>query len=288
MLKGLWCQALVPGVASCKLQHLAPGRGEIMIRGIYSSAMGMNVQSARLETVSNNLANVSTPGFKKDHVLVQSFPHLIQLSTRRPDSLPGAWQREVLGVTGAGAAVSQVVTNFSQGSLRETGNPANLALTGSGYFVLTDPENEDAIFYSRNGSFQVDSEGYLVNDHGYRLMGDGGPVQLEEDPVNFTVDESGNITENGTVSNTIYVVDFENPSNLQREGRDFYRAGEQEPQPVETPALVQRYLEGANVDLVEETVNLTTASRAYETGQKIIQAQDGMLGMAINSVGKLR
>jgi len=260
----------------------------MMIRGIYSSAMGMNVQSARLETVSNNLANVSTPGFKKDHVLVESFPRLIQLSSRRSDTVPGALQREVLGVTGEGAAVSQVVTNFSQGMLRETGNPANLALTGSGYFVLTDPDNEDAVFYTRNGSFQVDSEGYLVNDHGYRVMGDGGPVQLEEDPVSFSIDERGNITENGSVSNTIYVVNFESPASLQREGRDFYLAGEQEPQPMEIPALVQRYLEGANVDPVEETINLTTASRAYETGQKIIQAQDGMLDMAINRVGKLR
>ena len=260
----------------------------MMIRGIYSSAMGMNVQSARLENVSNNLANVSTPGFKKEHVLVESFPRLLQLSSRRPDNAGGALPREVLGITGAGAAVSQVVTDFSQGVPRETGNTADLALKGLGYFVLTDPENEDAVFYTRNGSFQVDNEGYLVNVHGFRVMGGGGPVRLEEDPVNFFIDESGNVMENGTANNTINVVDFANPADLQRVGHDFYRAGEQESQPVETPNLVQRNLEGANVDLVEETVNLVTASRAYETGQKIIQAQDGMLDMAINRVGKLR
>ncbi len=259
-----------------------------MIRGIYSSAMGMNVQSARLETVSNNLANISTPGFKKDHVLAEFFPRLLQLSARSLDTATGAASREVLGVSGEGAAISQVVTDFSQGTLRETGNPANLALTGAGYFVLTDPENEAAVFYTRNGSFRVDGEGYLVNDQGFRVMGQGGPVQLEEDPVNFSIDKTGNITENGAVSNTIYVVDFADPTGLQREGQDFYRSGEQEAQPVETPAMVQRYLEGANVDPVEESVNLVTASRAYETGQKIIQAQDGMLDMAINRVGRLR
>lgn len=259
-----------------------------MIRGIYSSAMGMNVQSARLETVSNNLANVSTPGFKKDQVLAEFFPRLLQLSSRRLDVAAGTAPREVLGVTGEGAAISQVVTDYSQGAPRKTDDPANLALQGPGYFVLTDPENEDAAYYTRNGSFQVDSEGYLVNDQGFRVMGQGGPVQLEEDPVNFVIDETGNITENGAVSNTIDVVDFADSAVLQREGHDLYQAGEQEAQPVENPAVLQRYLEASNVDLTEETVNLITASRAYETGQKIIQTQDGMLDMAINRVGRLR
>ncbi|MCG8403221.1 MAG: flagellar basal-body rod protein FlgF [Firmicutes bacterium] len=253
-----------------------------MIRGIYTSALGMNVQAARLDSVSNNLANVSVPGYKKDRVLVESFPQLIQLSARR-----GSFRREVLGETNAGAAVQQVVTDHSRGMLKETGNPADLALGGPGYFVLAHPQDEDALYYSRNGSFNVDGEGYLVNQNGYRVMSDGGPVQITE-AENFMVDENGNITENGVATGNIYIVDFPAPDNLERVGHDLYRAAEEEPQQLENPGLLQRFLESANVDPVEETVNMITASRAYETGQKLVQAQDGMLDLAINKVGLLR
>ena len=258
-----------------------------MIRGIYTSAMGMNVQSARLDAVSNNLANVSTPGYKKNRVLAGSFPSLIQLSAPKPGIIPGIPGQEVLGITGQGAAIKQVVTDYAQGVLRETGNPADLALKGPGFFMLTDPQNETNVYYTRNGSFHVDEKGYLVSGQGYRVMGAGGPVQLV-DPDNFSVDDKGIITENGTVTGTIYIVNFADPDNLQREGGDLYLAGDQQPQQVQEPVLTQRYLEGANVDLVEETVNMTTAARAYETGQKIIQAQDGMLDLSVNKVGVLR
>jgi len=259
-----------------------------MIRGIYTSAMGMNVQSARLETVSNNLANISVPGYKKDRVLVESFPRLIQLSARLPGGFPGATRREVIGTTCAGVAVREVVTDYTQGILKETGNLTDLALSGPGYFVLSDPENEDAVYYSRNGSFSVDSDGYLVNNNGYRVMGDSGPVQIQ-DAEKFTVDENGNISENGEIIGNIYIVNFENPGNLKRIGHDLFQASEEdEPQPVENPGLLQRFLEGANVDPVEETVNMISAARAYETGQKIVQAQDAMLDLSINKVGILR
>lgn len=258
-----------------------------MIRGIYSSAMGMNVQAARLDAVSNNLANISVPGYKKDRVLVESFPRLIQLSARRPSGLPGTSRRDVLGVTNGGAAVQQVVTDYSPGILKETGNPTDLALGGAGYFVLSDPQNEDTVYYTRNGSFNVDSEGYLSNDSGYRLMSDSGPVQIE-DAEKFTVDENGNTKENGVITGNIFIVNFENSGLFERVGHNLYRAGDEEPQQLENPGLLQRFLEGANVDPVEETVNMVAASRAYETGQKIVQAQDGMLDLAINKVGLLK
>ncbi len=259
-----------------------------MIRGIYTGAMGMNVQSARLDTVSNNLANISVPGYKKDRVVMESFPRLIQLSARLPGELPGVTRRKVIGTTSAGVAVRQVVTDYTPGILKETGNLTDFALSGPGFFVLSDPENDDAVYYTRNGSFSVDSDGYLVNANGYRVMGDRGPVQIE-DAEKFTVDENGNISENGEVTGNIFIVSFENPENLQRVGHDLFQAtGEDEPQPVENPGLLQRFLEGANVDPVEETVNMISAARAYETGQKIVQAQDAMLDLAINKVGILR
>lgn len=255
-----------------------------MIRGIYTSIMGMNVQSARLDAVSNNLANVSTPGYKKDRVLVESFPRLIQLSAQKQGAMQS---REILGETSQGAAVRQVVTDFSPGVLHETGNPADLALQGPGYFVLSDPMDEANLYYTRNGSFQVDEQGFLVNDNGLCVMSDIGPVQLTA-PEDFSVDESGNITENGEITAVLRVVDFAQPENLQREGHDLFLAGEQEPEEVRQPNLAQRFLEGANVDPADEMANMITASRAYETGQKVVQAQDGMLDLAINRVGRTR
>jgi flagellar basal-body rod protein FlgG len=256
-----------------------------MIRGIYSSAAGMNLQIARMDAVSNNLANAGVPGYKKDRIMAESFPKLIQLGNKR--AVPGGLSGAVIGETNQGAAIKQVVTDFSPGMLRETGNDTDFALSGPGFFTLSDPDSGDELYYTRNGNFKLDEEGYLVNGDGYRVMGTGGPIQITENK-SFVVDEKGNVTVDGEVSDTLAVAAFDDLNTLERAGNGLFRAPGQEPQAVENPGVMQRYLEGANVDPLEETVNMISAVRAYETGQKIIQAQDGLLDLAINKVGTVR
>lgn len=257
-----------------------------MIRGIYSIASGMNVQIARIDAASNNLANISTPGFKKDRVITGPFPRLIQLSTGQSGAVPGNSRSEALGVTCQGAAVQQVVTDLSPGMLRETGNSTDLALKEPGFFTLADSLDEDTLYYTRNGKFKLDREGYLINDSGYRLMGEDGPVQITGDE-QITVEGDGSIIADGQVMAKLSVASFNNPDALERRGSLYLPRG-QEPEQLENPGIIQGFLEGSNVDPVEETVNMISAARAYETGQKIIQAQDSILGLAINKIGLLK
>jgi flagellar basal-body rod protein FlgG len=258
-----------------------------MIRGIYTTALGMNVQIARLDTLSNNLANINTPGFKKDRVLAEPFMNLLQLSIRQTGIASTNNGRFPLGGTNLGAVVKQVATDFSPGPLRETGNNTDFALSRPGFFVLVDPENEDDIYYTRSGNFHLDEEGFLVSDGGYRVVGENGPLQIS-DSERFTVDGKGNITENENVTGKFYIVTFNNPGSLERIGSNLYRAREQEPEQVADPGLMQRFLESANVEPVEEMMYMINVARAYETGQKIIQSQDGMLDLVINKVGVVR
>lgn len=258
-----------------------------MIRGIYSTAAGMNLQMLRIDTTSNNLANISVPGFKKDQVLAVPFPSLIQLSARQEGLLPGMSGRSVLGVSNQGVAVQQVVKDFKPGTISETGIPTDFALTGDGFFTVADPNDESNLYYTRNGNFKLDQEGYLITGDGYRVMGEGGPIQINAID-KTSIDEFGVITEDGNVLDSFSIATFSDRSMLERVGGNLYQANAADPEVADNPGLVQRSLESANVDPVQETVDLVSAARAYETGQKIIQAQDSMLGLAISKVGVVR
>lgn len=251
-----------------------------MIRGIYASAAGMDLQIARMDAVSNNLANASVPGYKKDAIVAEPFPRLIQLGNKHAGATG-----TVIGVTNQGAAVARVVTDFAPGVPRETGNDTDLALTGPGFFTLSGPNGE--LLYTRNGSFKLDEEGYLVNGDGYRVMGTSGPVRIPEN-TSFVVDENGSVTVDGNVVGTLAIAGFDDLNGLVRAGNGLFRAPGLQPRAVTGPGIMQGYLEAANVDPLQETVDMISAVRAYETGQKIIQAQDGLLDLAINKVGAVR
>lgn len=258
-----------------------------MIRGIYATMAGMNVQISRTENASYNLSNASLPGFKKDRIIVKPFKDLVQLSARQLNNTPLLPSRSALGETNHGAAVDQVYTDLSNGQINTTNNNTDFALQREGFFTLTDPDNEENIYYTRNGNFSVDHEGYLVNSSGFRVMGENGAITVNDED-SFWVDNSGNVMEGDIVVNTFEVVTFDNPNNLQRLGNTLFQAQNEQPIQVEEPIVIQNCLENANVDPVKETVELTSAARAYETGQKVIQSQDSMLDMAINKVGLLR
>lgn len=256
-----------------------------MIRGIYTSASGMNVQMGQMDVISNNLSNISVPGFKKDRLVTEPFLKLLQLGIQQPD-MKEETGNMVLGVANQGVAIEQVLADFTDGALRETDKNTNFALS-KGFFTIADPDNMETSYYTRNGSFHVDSEGYLLDENGYYVMGENGSVQIENID-QFVVDEYGNITEDGMLVDKFNIVSFSNSNDLKRVGNNLFQAQELEPVPEEKPGLQQWFLESANVDLVEESANMINVTRAYETGQKIIQAHDGMLDMVINKVGATR
>lgn len=250
-----------------------------MIRGLYTSASALLTQELRQETAANNLANLSTPGFKEGRVVNTSFPEVLvgQLQA-------GKWQP--LGTYTRGAAVDELNLKWNQGPLYETGRPADLALEGEGFFTVLLDDGQAA--YTRNGSFLLDEEGYLVTAQGYRVQGENGPVWLGED--DWQVDAQGVVLENGAAVDALRIVGFVTP-NLQNLGEGFYRPlpGNELREWNELKVSVrQGFLEGSNVDAAGQVEQMLEALRTFEANQQMLRIYDDLLKTGANEIGSLR
>lgn len=248
-----------------------------MLRGIYTAATGMMVQTAREEAIANNLANADTTGYKRVEAVART---LAQLPLRRMgDGL--AANGPAVGVLGAGAALAATTSLLTQGGLRATGNPLDLALAGAGFFAVETPAG---VRYTRDGAFMVDRDGYLVNAAGYRVLGQAGAIRLGDGRVE--VDDKGQVMVDGTVRGQLLLVDFPAGTELAREGGNLFSAPPGS-QIQAAPAVKAGYLELANVQPVKEMVDLIAVMRAYEAGQRLIKAHDETLGQAVNDIARL-
>ena len=259
-----------------------------MLKGLYTAYTGMINEQHRMDTMTNNLANASTVGFKKEGATSQSFEEL--LTYKLKDSSVGLGNVQRIGVNTPGVKIGENYTDYTQGSFRETGNTFDLALSGSGFFAIeyTNSEGETSTKYTRAGSFTLDKNGYLMNKDGNYVL-DSSNRRIQLDPLqDANIDENGGIYQNGTLRATVQVVDFENYDYLEKYGDTFY-------QPVEGASIVDAkasvvsgYLEMANVNVVSEMVNMISITRAYETNQKILQTYDNSLEIATTQLGRLR
>ncbi len=256
-----------------------------MIKGLYTAASGMMLQMARQDAVANNLANVNTSGFKKQTAVCRAFPEMLisRLGETR-ETMEGeriALKPQVVGGLGTGACIDAVYSDLSMGNLRRTDNPTDLALGTQGYYVVDTPEG---IRYTRSSEYKINGEGYLTTREGYPLLDIyNEPVLLEDE---FTVDKWGSIIINGEELTRLQVVTFPNLQAMERLGDNLLSATE-EPLPVEAPSILQGYVEDSNVSAVQEMVTLITVVRAYETLQKMVQAEDETLDVALNEVGRV-
>jgi len=281
-----------------------------MVRGLYTGASAMIAQMRRIDVLSNNLANVNTPSFKRDSTLMKAFPEMLirRINDDGVRTIPiGSYDlMPVVGKLGTGVEVNEVYTRFIQGSLKQTENDFDLSLDGNGFFsVMT----EDGERYTRNGSFLIDNDGYLVTKDGHRVLGENGMIQIKKN--NFLVDEDGNVfvnddytddpqrlvsMEENEWNNTVLldrlkIVDFPKLRQVKKVGDSLYRetdySGPAFVMEEERPKVIQGFLEASNVNPVIEMVNLIEVHRNYEANQKMIQAHDGALGRAINEVGRI-
>ena len=259
-----------------------------MLKGLYTAYTGMINEQHRMDTMTNNLANSSTVGFKKEGATSQSFDAL--LAYKLKDSSVGIGNVQRIGVNTPGVKIGENYTDYTQGSFRETGNTFDLALSGSGFFAIeyTNNAGETSTKYTRAGSFTLDQKGYLVDKDGNYVL-DSNNRRIQLDPLqSASIDKTGAIYQNGVLKSTVQVADFEDYNYLEKYGDTFY-------QPVEGASLtdgkasvVSGYLEMSNVNVVSEMVNMISITRAYETNQKILQTYDGSLDIAVNQIGKLR
>jgi flagellar basal-body rod protein FlgF len=242
-----------------------------MLKGLYQSASAMLPRLRQQEAIANNLANASSPGFRKDAVFTQ------ELSRAQAKHVPRQtdWEQPM---------IDQVYTSFEQGSLDKTDNPLDLALEGDGFFVY-ETEEGDRI-YSRAGDLTIDPQGFLVNPEGQKLQGEGGPINVGSG--NISIAESGQVEVDNIPQATIQVVDFNDKSVLQKAGTGFMIPDGIEPAAAVDFAIRQGYLEGANVEIIQEMVNMIISFRNYEADAQAAKAQDDSLEKLMGNVGRAR
>ena len=243
-----------------------------MIKGLYRSGSAMVPLIKQQETIANNLANVSTPGFKKDMLFTRELTKAqAKHAPRQTD-----WQTPM---------IDQVYTQHSQGTLDKTGNPLDLALEGEGFMMVETPEGENLL--TRAGSLAVDPQGFLSTADGNRLLGEGGTINVGNG--NVSVSEAGQVEVDNDVVGTIRVVEVEDRNQLRKIGRSSFMIPDGiEPVAAVNFAVRQGYLETSNVDIIKEMVEMIISYRNYEADAKSVQTQDQSLEKLIINVGRIR
>ena len=262
-----------------------------VLRGLYSAVTGMNVQQAKIENITNNMANVSTPGYKKEELLIQSFPeHLLieQGGQGRKDGLPLQTPTAVIGSMGGGSLIAGISTDHTNGTFQETGNSTDFAIKGPGYFVVSAPTQSepDKTCYTRSGLFKVDQEGYLTLEGRYRVLGEAGELKVGNDKFNVSPDGSVNVE--GQIVDKLRLVEFDDLNNLSKEGEGLYTGIQGSEKQAVATTVFQGKLEMSNVNAIDEMAQLISVMRAYEANQKIIQNYDEILSKAVNQVGSIK
>ncbi len=232
--------------------------------GVIEVAKAGSERILQLDTIANNLANSSTPGFK-----VENF---------YPGAPDGAAAQE-----GPIPAASRVITDYSQGLLRQTGNVLDLAIEGEGFFTI---QTKEGLEYTRKGSFTLDREGRIVTLAGGLVMGEKGPITVSSQ--NLTIDPAGNIMADGAPVGRLNIVRFDNPQALARTKEGMFRDdGGAGAKRVEKPEVKSNFLEMSNVNVFREMVGMIDVQRSFESYQKIIQSIADMDKLAVGRVGRL-
>lgn len=257
-----------------------------MVRGLYTAYTGMINQQKRLDTVTNNLANASTTGFKREGLTSKSFD---QMLTVKLNDLSVPYLNEGIGKMSLGVKIGENYTDYSQGSLKETGNTYDLALAGNGFFTIsyTDKKGNTSEKYTRDGEFTMDSEGYLRTLEGDYVQGEGGNIMIPVETSEVSIRDNGDIYADGEYVDSLRIVDFEDYNNIEKFGENLYNVVDGATETESTAAVKQGYLEMSNINVVKEMVEMITISRAYESNQKLIQTEDDMLDKSVNQVGKV-
>ncbi|BCS80226.1 flagellar hook-basal body protein [Anaerocellum diazotrophicum] len=254
-----------------------------MIRGIYTSASGMILNQKLMDITANNVANVSTTGFKRDVAQVESFRNMLVYRIYDKVSSPD----NAIGYMSLGSDVSRIVSDFSQGLYIKTDEPLNLAIRGNGFFTVEMPNNQGTqqILYTRNGAFTLNSRGELVTLDGFYVLGQNGRIVLQSGG-QVRIDEQGNVYQNGRLVDRLRVVDFQDKQLLRKVGNNLFEADAlSQPIPF-SGKIIQGYLEGSNVNSVQEMVNMISVLRAYEANQKAFTIQDETLQKAVNEIAR--
>ena len=258
-----------------------------MVRGLFTAYTGMLNQQYRLDTITNNLANAATTGYKREGATSRAFDDVLGVKIK--DSSVSYVIQEI-GNMNLGVKIGENYTDYKQGSFKETGNTYDLALAGNGFFAIsfTNKNGEEMTKYTRDGSFTTDVDGVLrTKDGDYVLNDGGGQITIPTDAADVVVDEMGNIYADGDLVDTLGITDFENYDYLEKYGENMYTPVEVAEEIESVAAVRQGYLEMSNINAVSEMVEMIAITRAYEANQKAVQTADSMIEKSVNTVGSL-
>ncbi|WP_413436808.1 flagellar basal-body rod protein FlgG [Sulfuriferula sp. GW1] len=254
-----------------------------MIRSLWIAKTGLDAQQTQMDVIANNLANVSTSGFKRSRAV---FEDLLYQTMRQPGA-QSSQQTQLPSGLQLGTGVRPVATEriFTQGNLQQTGNDKDVAIQGSGFFQVLLPDGTTA--YTRDGSFQSDSQGQLVTSSGYVIQ---PAITIPANAQSITIGRDGtvSVTQPGSVApvqvGSLQLATFINPAGLEAKGENLYvetaasgTANTNTPGSNGAGLLNQGYVETSNVNVAEELVNMIQTQRAYEINSKAITTSDQML-----------
>lgn len=259
-----------------------------MVKGLYTAYTGMVNEQNRMDIMTNNLANASTVGYKKEGSTSQSFDDVLTVKIK--DQSVGMRNAQKIGIKNPGVKIGENYTDYSQGSFRITGNTYDLALSGEGFFAIefTNKAGETDTKYTRAGQFTLNKDGYLVTEEGdYVLDTQNRRIRLNT-LIDSSITDDGTIYQNDQAMAKIQVTDFADYDYLEKYGETYYQPI-QGAQTIASNAQVKSgYLEMANVQIVSEMVNLISITRAYESNQKVVQTIDDTLDVAVNQIGRVQ
>ncbi len=254
-----------------------------MIRSLWIAQTGLDAQQVQMDTIANNLANVSTNGFKRSRAV---FEDLLYQTIRQPGA-QSSQQTQIPSGLQIGTGVRPVAAEriFTQGNLQQTGNSLDVAIQGAGFFQVLMPDG--TISYTRDGSFQQNAQGQLVTSSGFPIQ---PALTIPPNALTVTIGQDGvvSVTQPGVAApvqiGSMQLATFINPTGLMSMGQNLYQETGSSGLPSTTVpgtngsgTVNQNYVETSNVNVVEEMVNMIATQRAYEINSKAITASDGML-----------
>ncbi|MCL1826671.1 MAG: flagellar hook-basal body protein [Candidatus Cloacimonetes bacterium] len=241
-----------------------------MIKGIYYSSSAMQYLDEKLDVIANNLANADTSGFKRSGVAFNQ-----QLTAEQ------AKYRNQIDSSPLPEGTIKTYVENTQGPIKQTSNPFNFALDGTGYFTVQTP---NGVAWTRDGAFTMNEEGYLTTLDGNYVMGDYGPIRAEGKK--FSVSDQGDIIVDNIVVNKLLLQDFHKDSVVQKGGNLYFPKGDYMMFKDPDANIRQGYLESSNVSIVKEMIAMIAVNRQYQANDKAIKTQDDALGRAASQIAR--
>lgn len=256
-----------------------------MYQGFYNLTSGMLTQNRNLNVISNNMVNIQTAGYKRDRMVSSTFEEEMLYRTGRTNK-----DNPVeLGVTSKIKTAERTYVNYNQGSFDTTGGIYDFALSGNGFFCI---DTADGVRYTRNGSFNVDSEGYLMLNNVGRVQGEGGqPIQIDNEDFQVSgdgtirvVDRDGGTREFGKLR----IVDFEDYEQLHKEDNGVFSTDQASRELTEgETSVLWKTLEKSDVDMVEELTSMMSAQRALQSAAQVLKMYDQIMSKSATEIGRL-